>query len=226
MQLIERKEKETAREYAFRTIKHNIISLELEPGSMLSEQELAADIGVSRTPIREALMELGKLRLVEIYPQKGSFISLIDSELVEEVRFLRLILEQTMVELACDIATAEDVFALEENIRLYEFYLEHQNRDKQLQLDNDFHELLFRICNKEFTHSLLDGMITHFDRVRSLSLSTIKDRNILLDHQAIVSAIKERDKKLSKDIITKHLSRYKTDEEELKKKYPHYFKKT
>lgn len=226
MQILERKAKETAREYAFRIIKYNIISLELEPGSMISEKELAEAIGVSRTPVREALIELSKLRIVEIYPQKGSFISLIDSELVEEVRFVRLVLEHNMVELACDVATPEDIILLEENLRLHEFYLQQETIDKQLQLDNKFHKLLFSICNKDFTHDLLEGMMGHFDRVRNLSLSTIKHTNILLDHKAILDAITKKDKVLAKDIITNHLSRYKTDEERLKKQYPHYFKET
>ncbi|HHX60457.1 MAG TPA: GntR family transcriptional regulator [Epulopiscium sp.] len=226
MQILERKAKETAREYAFRIIKYNIISLELEPGSMISEKELAEAIGVSRTPVREALIELSKLRIVEIYPQKGSFISLIDSELVEEVRFIRLVLEHNMVALACEVATPEDIILLEENLRLHEFYLQQKAIDKQLQLDNKFHKLLFSICNKDFTHDLLEGMMAHFDRVRSLSLSTIKHTNILLDHKAILNAIIKKDKVLAIDIITSHLSRYKTDEEGLKKQYPHYFKET
>ena len=224
VQLMERKAKETAREYAFRTIKHNIIFLELEPGSMISENELAAAIGVSRTPIREALIELAKLKFVEIYPQKGSFISLIDSELVEEVRFIRLILELTMVELACDVAEPEDIILLEENMNLHDFYIQHKMLNKQLQLDNKFHELLFAICNKNFTHDLLEGMMAHFDRVRSLSLSTLKDNKVVSDHRKLVDAIANKDKELAKEITKNHLSRYKTDEEGLKKQYPHYFK--
>lgn len=224
MQLMERRGKETAREYAFRTIKHNIISLELEPGSMISENELAAAIGVSRTPVREALIELVKLRIVEIYPQKGSFISLIDSEIVEEVRFIRLVLELTMVDLACDVATPEDIMLLEGNMNLHEFYIEHKVFSKQLQLDNKFHELLFSICNKKFTHELLEGMMAHFDRVRSLSLSTSKTNNVVADHRRLVEAIKNKDKVLAKEITENHLSRYVTDENDLKKEYPHYFK--
>lgn len=226
MQLTQRQGNETARAYAFRTIKQNMISLELEPGTMISENELGAAIGVSRTPIREALIELGKLRIVEIYPQKGSLVSLIDSEIVEEVRFIRLVLELTMVELACDIRTPEDIMLLEENVNLHEFYSQHKMLEKQLEQDNKFHELLFSICNKSFTHELLEGMMAHFDRVRSLSLSATRSNNVVSDHRKVVDAIKEKDKVLAKQVIESHLSRYKTDEEDLKKEYPHYFKET
>lgn len=224
MYIVESTEKETAREYAFRVIKYNIISLDLEPGSMVSENELASEMGISRTPVREALIELSKLQVVEIYPQKGSFISLIDSKLVEEARYIRSILEKAMVEMACDVATAEDVLMLDENLKLQEFYLENPAKDKQLQLDNEFHELLFTICNKKFTYNLLSGMMTHFDRVRRLSLLVIKDHKTISDHRILVDAIKRKDKEQAIETITKHLSRYVVDEEELKKQYPKYFK--
>ncbi|QHQ62563.1 FCD domain-containing protein [Anaerocolumna sedimenticola] len=224
MYILERNGKETAREYAYRVIKYNIISLDLVPGSMVSENELAEEMGISRTPVREALIELSKLKVVEIYPQRGSFISLIDNQLVDEARFVRLILEQAMVESACDIADAANFLTLDENLKLQDFYLEHNAKDKLLQLDNEFHELLFLISNKKFTYDLLGGMMTHFDRVRRLSLSVIKDSKNISDHRSLVNAIRKKDKELARSIITKHLSRYKLDEEELKKQYPDYFK--
>lgn len=224
MFITERLAKESAREYACRIIKYNIVSLELKPGSLVSENELAASLGLSRTPVREALIELSKLKIVEIFPQRGSFISLIDSDLVEEARFLRLTLESAMVELACDVAKEEDIIALEENLKLQEFYTDNNKKEKQLLLDNEFHELLFKINNKTFTYELFGGLMTHFDRVRSLSLTVIKDSKILSDHNAIVEAIKNKDKSLAKEVILKHLSRYKVDEQELRKEYPDYFK--
>lgn len=224
MHIMEREGKETAREYAFRVIKHNIISLELEPGTMVSENELAAEMGISRTPVREALIELSKLRVVEIYPQKGSFISQIDSDLVDEARYIRLVLESSIIQLACDVARPEDIFALEENIRCQEFYLDYPEKDKQLELDNQFHELIFAICNKDYTYKLLEGMMTHFDRARRLSLYVIKDSIIISDHKLLVEAIKNKDKESAKEIIIKHLSRSKVNETEIKFKYPNYFK--
>ncbi|BCJ95566.1 transcriptional regulator [Anaerocolumna cellulosilytica] len=224
MYTMERMEKETAREYAFRVIKYNIISLELTPGSMVSENELAEEMGISRTPVREALIELSKLKVVEIYPQRGSFISLIDNELVEEARFVRLLLEQTMVMESCDAASEENLLALEEILRLQDFYLERGAKDKLLQLDNEFHELLFTINNKKFTYDLISGMMTHFDRVRRLSLSVIKDSKNISDHKKLVDAIRNKDKELAKEVITDHLSRYKLNKIELMEQYPAYFK--
>ena len=86
MKLEERHYAETAREYALRMLKENIISMELKPGAMVSENELAAQLGLSRTPVREALMDMAQYGLVDILPQRGSRISLIDYALVEPIK--------------------------------------------------------------------------------------------------------------------------------------------
>ena len=82
-------------------------------------------IGISRTPVREAVIQLSEeSRIIEIFPQRGMRIALIDVDLVEEARFLRLVLEKAAVELVCGQADEEDLQWLDENIRLQEFYLE------------------------------------------------------------------------------------------------------
>lgn len=86
MKLEERHYAETAREYARRMLKENIISMDLKPGTMVSENELAAQLGLSRTPVREALMDMSQYGVVDVMPQRGSRISLIDYNLVEEAR--------------------------------------------------------------------------------------------------------------------------------------------
>ena len=93
MRIEERRNAETARDYARRILKHNIVSMDLEPGAMVSENELAAQLGLSRTPVREALMDLAKCRVVDVMPQRGSRIALIDYTLVDEARFARQVLE-------------------------------------------------------------------------------------------------------------------------------------
>lgn len=225
MEILKRLTKETASEYALRVIQHNIISLELLPGSLVSENELAKELGISRTPVREALIALNKIKLVEIYPQRGSYISLINHELVEEARCIRLILETAIVEEACDRAGEKEIMELEENLKLQEVYQDSANENKLLTLDNEFHEIFFKICRKEFTYHLLNGMMTHFDRVRRLSLTVVKDSKILSDHKALAEAIKLHDKQAARAVITKHLSRYELDEEALRKNYGEYFKK-
>lgn len=222
MNILKRETYETARDYAYRAIRENIISLDLEPGSMLSENEIAQELGISRTPVREALIELSKTKMVEIIPQRGSFISKIDYGIIEEARFFRLIVEIAVTELACDFASNKDIEELKELVSLQEFYSERNILDKLLAVDNDFHNILYRIANKEFIRKIVEDTTVHFDRVRRLSINAIKMDSIIEDHRAIIKAIEERDKKKVKEVVTKHLTRYKVDEELIRKKYPEY----
>ena len=96
MKVLDRLSAENARTYALRVLQYNIINLELVPGSTVSENELSAILNLSRTPVREALIELSKVGLVEIQPQRGSYIAKIDYELIEESRFMRLVLENAV----------------------------------------------------------------------------------------------------------------------------------
>ena len=215
--------KETVREYAYRALKHNIVTLALEPGSMLSENKIAAELGISRTPVREALIELAKMQLVEVFPQKGSRIAKVNYALVEEARFMRLVMEKAIAEMMCDVATEEQLRGLDELLRLQEFYLERSSPLKLLELDNEFHRRMFEICRMNQIHYLMSGIMTHFDRVRSLSLQVIKEIKIVGDHRAILSAIRAKDKAAAARSVTEHLSRYRIDEDLIRAKYPQYF---
>ncbi|MDF2942322.1 MAG: transcriptional regulator, GntR family [Herbinix sp.] len=220
-----RESRESARKYALRQIRENIITLKLKPGSEVSENELAKELGISRTPVREALQELQKMGLIEVFPQKGSVISHIDFDIVDEMVFLRKILEKAVVEELCSCITIKDLQELDNNIQLQEFYLDQKNPQKIYELDNEFHRSLFVLCNKERIYNLMEETQGHFDRIRALSVYSVKDIKIVADHKAIVNAIRLNDKELAAEFIIKHLSRYKLDQSEIIEKYPEYFMK-
>ncbi|WP_295857472.1 GntR family transcriptional regulator [uncultured Oscillibacter sp.] len=223
MHILDRLPRETGREYALRTIKENIINLELAPGSQISENELSAEMGLSRTPVREALIELSKVKIVEIHPQKRSVVSLIDYDLVEESRFMRHLLECAVVQLDCEMASPEDIKRLQENVQLQNFYLDNFYTEQLLPLDNAFHGILFDIARKSQIFSLMSNISIHFDRVRSMALSSVKNLKIVQDHENIVSAIARRDAAQARDLMEQHLSRYKIDAAAIREKYPQYF---
>lgn len=219
-------EKESARDYAFRIIKQNIITLTLKPGSMISENELSEQLGISRTPIREALIELSKGQLIEVRPQRGSYVTLIDMDLVEEARFFRMVLECAVVQLVCQHASEKDILDLEHNIKLQEFFLVENEPDQLIQLDNQLHESFFQISKRKLTYQYMNSMTAHFDRVRNLSIGTSRDKKNVEDHRNLVEAIRERDGNKANEIMTKHLTRVIFDEKELAQQYPDYFKQT
>ena len=224
MLLSERSPRETGRDYALRTIKENIIHLDLAPGSYISENELSAAMGLSRTPVREALIELSKVKIVEIYPQKKSVVSLIDYSLVEESRFMRHVLESSVVELVCEMATHEDIMKLRENVSLQKLYLENFYPETLMQLDNQFHGMLFEIAKKQQIYALMQNILIHFDRVRSMALTSVKNLKIVEDHEQLIFAIEQRDKAAARKLMEKHLSRYKVDASSIQQMYPQYFK--
>lgn len=215
---------ETARDYALRVLKGNIISLDLKPGTAISENELATELGISRTPVREAIIELAKAYLIEIYPQRGSFVSLIDPKMVEEARFLRRITDTAVIETACDEIDEEGIALLEDNVSLQEFYLSKEMTEKIFELDNLFHKSIYKVAKKDIIYEIHSTLMIHFDRVRTLSVETVKDLKVVGDHRKMLEAIKAKDKLTAVELVNKHLGRYKIDEKEIRSQRPEYFK--
>lgn len=224
LERLERGKKETAKDYAMRVLMHNIISLNLVPGQVISENEIAQILGISRTPVREAFIELSKASMLEIYPQRGTCIALIDVDMVEQSRFIRSVLEKTIVQMACDAADAEDIDALEENLRLQQSCADQKNYKRLLALDNEFHRLLFRACDKEKVYDFIEGMMAHFDRVRMLNLAEMDMQKTVDEHGEILRSIKNRDKNRAIALIEQHLFRINEDITYLKQLHPEYFK--
>ena len=225
MTLLERLPQESDRNYALRTLKENIIDLGLPPGSQISESEICAQIGLSRTPVREALIELSRVKIIKIIPQKKSTVALIDYVLVEEACFMRNVLECAVVELDCELALPEGLQRLEENVKLQHFYFENNNFQMLMELDNQFHAILFSIAQKSQVFEMTQNMLIHFDRVRRMALDSVKDLKIVEDHEQILEAIRDRDAERAKQLMQIHLSRYKYDAKEILKEYPEYFVK-
>lgn len=219
-----REPREKARDYALRVLRENIVSLALEPGVRVSENELASEMGLSRTPVREALIELEHYGIVEIIPQHGSIISKIDYRQIDEARFMRLALETAAVQEACDAATAEQLAELKDNVQIQKMYHDNGNAKMLLAMDDKFHRTIFAVCNKLLAYSLMQNLAVHFDRVRQLSLTTVKELKIVEDHQAIYEAVALHDKERARKVMTTHLTRYKTDKAQIRAKYKDFIR--
>ncbi len=219
----ERLAHEKSSEYAYRYLKGNIINLDFAPNSKISEADIAKELELSRTPVREALLELAKSKLVVIYPQRGSFVSKIDYNLVEESRFVRLVLEKAIVEIVCENPNQEFLDRLEINIKNQKYYLEKNDKAHLLQLDNKFHKTLFEAANKLQSYELIENISGHFNRLRNLSLNTIKDLKTVSDHENIFLAVKSGDKEQAKELMEIHLSRHRFEEQILREQYSDYF---
>lgn len=223
MKLLDRAPGENARNFAIRVLLYNIINLELVPGSIVSENELSSGLNLSRTPVREALIELSKTGLVEILPQRGSCISKIDYDLIEEARFMRLVLENAVLKLACEEISPLYLKQLKDNLNQQKFCLENDDSGKLFQLDDNFHKLIFQSVNKARTFEIIHSQMVHFDRLRALSLKSTKPTKTVEDHENILYAIERKDGELAEILMTRHLTRHRMEKSELLALYPDYF---
>ena len=215
---------ESAKDYVVRQLIYNIVHIELEPGQKLDADELCPLLEVSKNPLREAELELAQIKLVEIRPKVGVFVSLIDTELVEQIRELRSILECELAKKACDILTPEQINTLWENVAMWQMYIKRNDEVKIFQLDKEFHEALYSMCDRDFWYDLVGSMAPHFDRTTVLSFRCMNTNRIMKDHEELVSAIENHDKKSASEISRRHLTRYSENIETIKKSYAHYFK--
>jgi DNA-binding GntR family transcriptional regulator len=213
------------RDYVHDTLKRQIMELKLEPGRFISEKDVIEMLKVSRTPIREALVKLSQEELIETIPQKGSFISLIDLELVEESRFVRETLEKAVVRQACDMLNSEQVLQLQNLISLQELCVKEKNYERLFELDEEFHKTIVIGCGKNRTWGMLQQLNAHYNRIRFLRLAVNYDWQIILsDHSAITRAIKEKNPDAAEQAMAEHLRRVNFEKEELRQKYSSFFK--
>lgn len=220
----------STRDYSYNIIKNKILGLELEPGTKISEKEMADELNVSRTPIREAFMKLAQEELLDIIPQSGTVVSKINLEHVEEGRFIREKIEKEIVTLVCSKIAEEDRFKLESNLAMQRLCADKKNLhnhsldEEFFQLDEEFHQLLFISCGKSRTWEMLQMLNNHFNRLRLLRLSSDLNWEIIISqHHEIYQLILKQDAHLARKKMEEHLNLVVIEQNELRKTYPHYF---
>lgn len=157
------------KERSYRILKEEIMNLTLKPGEILSELKLSARLRISRTPIREILMRLKNEFLIEVKPQSGTFVSLIDRQLIDEALFARVILEKAVVKEAIRMQNPSLIPELKENLRLQHQIESMPERESEFhQLDLQFHRLFFEKTDKLHLWKSLQDLSTHYNRMRQL----------------------------------------------------------
>lgn len=223
----ERFPQESIREYVYRFLKINIMTLKLLPGTALSEKDIAVLLDTSRTPVREAFIQLSREYLLDILPQKGSYVSLIDLDSVEESKFLRETIEKAVISLACTDFPNDMMFELQSCIALQELCVRENNYVKFYELDEQLHRSIFTGCRKARIWSLIQQMHTHYNRVRMLNLVEGHDLEQLFEqHKNLVRAIREKDVALGSTTIDLHLNKVRIDITDMVRDHSEYFKQT
>ncbi|WP_306319790.1 MULTISPECIES: GntR family transcriptional regulator [unclassified Streptomyces] len=198
------KESNRARVHAL--LRARITSLELPPGAPLSENELAAELDVSRTPVREALILLGEESLVDIFPKLGTFVSRISVDAVLEAQFMREALELAALREAVKRAEAEDIAALRAILDAQGAALKAADDDAFFEQDEDFHRRLMEASGHRTLWRTVTTAKAHLDRARRLSLPLPRRIEHLIDeHRAVVDALEQRDAARAEEALRGHL---------------------
>lgn len=204
-------------------IREAIIHARLEPGQRLSEADLAVKMNVSRTPVREAFISLSKEGLVEILPQRGTFVTKIDLEDVRQSTFIRESLEISVLGELIKKITPEQIARLKENVAEQE--KSHQQNDyiRFYELDEEFHRSLAEMSGHGKVWDIIKEIKVQMDRVRLLSLP-IPSRiaELIRQHFAIIQALEERNADKARETMVLHLQ-YVTKPSEVQEKYKDYF---
>lgn len=217
-------EKTTIGEYVYEVLKTNIVRMKLEPGNRISENEISEQLGVSRTPVREAFIKLSKEGLLYILPQRGTYIAKIDLDQVEEARFIREVLESAVLKVVTQGISEADLGRLDANLEEQRQCLFTRDFSRYFELDENFHKIIFESVNKGRTWIVIDQVNTQYKRVRILSYTFDNMVNSLIDqHAQLLEAIKEKNNDKAQYVIGNHIRKLIHEQADLKERFPNYF---
>ncbi|PTV97402.1 DNA-binding GntR family transcriptional regulator [Rhodobacter aestuarii] len=205
-----------------RLIRWSIVSNALEPGMRLSESEIGLRYGVSRQPVREVFIKLAEEGLVEVRPQRGTFVRKINIANVLDSRFVREAIEADIVK-ACARAPAP---GLVEELRSQ---LEAQKRARGddpavfVTLDDLFHRTLAEGAGRPSAWGVIDGVKSQLDRVRQLTTARMPVDHLVTQHTAVVEAIDARDPNAAEGAIRHHLQMILSDLPAIREACPQFF---
>lgn len=201
-----------------------IVSTELEPGRQISENEIADMLGVSRTPVREALARLRDDQLVQIVPQLGTFVSRISVAGVDDAQFLREALECSAVRLAAERADSGDVAQLADVISNQEAARDAADANAFFTLDDQLHSTLCELSGRPIAWTVVARANGHLNRVRRLSLAEPSYiAEMINEHKAVVDAVGRGEPDAAEEALRHHLRMVLSDLPNIRHDHPEYF---
>ena len=199
-------DKYTLRGRVYNTIREKILSGYYKENEELKETAVASELGVSRTPVREALRQLELEGLVSIIPNKGAYVTGITKKDIHDIYIIRSYLEGLCAKWACENITEAEIEALEEILYLSDFHASRGHYDQMVELDNKFHELIYKASGSKILNHVLSDFHQYVERVRKITLSMpYRAEKSSKEHAAIVEAIKKRDGELAETLANEHI---------------------
>ncbi|WP_265445950.1 GntR family transcriptional regulator [Acetivibrio straminisolvens] len=199
------------REVIFDTLREAIIAGELKPGERLMEVKLAEKMGVSRTPVREAIRKLELEGLVEMLPRKGAHVAELSAKDIMDVLEVRATLDGLATALAAERITDEEIKELEHIQSQFLAYANKDNLQGSIKKDVEFHELIYRASRNERLIQIANNLREQIQRFRVIYLKDYSNpKELIKEHQYILEAISTRDKIAAQEYAQKHINHQET----------------
>ncbi|MGD0197821.1 MAG: GntR family transcriptional regulator [Solirubrobacteraceae bacterium] len=208
----------------YAALREAIVAGELLPGQRISENDLSERLGVSRTPIREALTLLRDERFVQVVPQMGTFVTRISTAAVADAQFVREALECAAVRLAAQRAEPSDLGALDGLIRRQEEVVANVDFERFAVLDDEFHAAICELSGRGFAWEVAQRAKGHLSRVRRLSLPQPEYLlEMVAEHHVVLEALRRRSPDDAETALRHHLRMVLSAIPAIREQHPDYF---
>jgi DNA-binding GntR family transcriptional regulator len=199
-------DKYSLRGRVFSKIREDILSGKYKEHEELKEVAIGEEMGVSRTPVREAFRQLELEGLIQIIPNRGAYVTGISAKDVRDIYMIRSRLEGLCARWATANITKEQLDEMEENVYLSEFHAGKGHLDQITELDNRFHHIMYEACNSKMLEHLLVDYHQYVQRVRQKTLSTVnRSTESNKEHRALMEAIKAGNADLAEKLAHEHM---------------------
>ncbi|MPW25055.1 FCD domain-containing protein [Alkalibaculum sp. M08DMB] len=195
------------REIVFTTMRQAIIDGDFKPGQRLMEVQLADQMGVSRTPVREAIRKLELEGLVIMVPRKGAYVAGLSSEDIKEVVEIRAVLEGFAAKKASLNSTEQDIERLEEMLIRFQEAASENNVLNLINYDAEFHDVIYKSTKNSKLIQMINGLKEQVQRYRVAYFTQVHNTDMLLkQHRSMLDAIKSKDGNLARQIAEEHIA--------------------
>ena len=199
-------DKYSLRGRVFSKIREDILNGRYKEHEELKEIRIGKELGVSRTPVREALRQLELEGLVQIIPNRGAFVTGIQAKDVKDIYMIRARLEGLCARWATENITKDQMEAMEENVYLAEYHAGKGHLDQMVDLDSQFHHIMYSACHSKMLEHLLIDYHQYVHRVRKKTLSNVtRGTASNKEHRAIMEAIRAGKADLAERLAAEHM---------------------